>query len=259
MKFFFFLAGMVAYMTASAQTPGTMSFSCDTYAPESNYGTKHVLAVWIQNTADPSVFIKTRAKYGNEDDHLISWVAISDKNLVDAVTGATRTSYGTITSDWDGKDVSGEVVTDGDYQVFIEMGWGRNKTDDHAVTSFIFTKGANEENVTHQGDNNFSNVSISWVPEGTTGISSGTESFDYLKIFPNPAKENITIDFGNVSFREKYTVKIVNELGQVVWKHTLDKNNINISTYSLGGSGTYFIQVTDRDRNVKALKSLVVQ
>jgi len=258
LKFFVFLAGIVAITAVSAQTPGTLTFSCNTYAPNSDYGTKHVLAVWIQNTADPSIFIKTRNKYGSEDDHLTSWIAISGKNLVDAVTGATLSSYGTITSEWDGKDVSGTVVADGDYQVFIEMGWGRNKTDAHAVTSFTFTKGATEQNLTNGGGTNFSNIAISWVPEGSTGIAPGKETFDHLNVFPNPAKGNVTIDFGDVPLNDRYTVKIVSELGQVVWKHAVDKRNINISTYSLGGPGTYYLVVTNSDNRVNALRTLVV-
>ena len=73
----------------SAQTTGTLNFSSNTTAPSANWGNKHVAAIWIQNNANPSVFIKTNAKYGSEDDHLTSWVPVSGKNLVDAVTGST--------------------------------------------------------------------------------------------------------------------------------------------------------------------------
>ena len=254
----FFLAGLAVAGTVSAQTTGTFSFSCNTFAPNADYGTRHVLAVWIQNTANPSIFIKTRAKYGNEDDHLTSWIAISNKNLVDAVTGSTLSSYGTITSQWDGKNVSGSVVADGDYRVYIEMGWGKNKTSDHAVSSFAFTKSAAAQTLTPTGNNNFSNISISWTPDAVTAVSSVEESFGHLNIYPNPAKEQVTIDFGDISLTGKYTFKIINELGQVIWKEAVDQKHYMIKPSSLGGPGTYYLQVTDEDRQVKALRTFVV-
>lgn len=258
LKYFLFLAGIAATINVSAQTPGTFSFSCDTDAPNSDYGTKHVLAVWIQNTADPSIFIKTRAKYGNEDDHLTSWISISNKNLVDAVTGATLSSYGTISSEWDGKNVSGDVVPDGDYKIYIEMGWGRNKSEDHAVTSFTFTKSAAEDSRTDAGNNHFSIVSISWVPDATTGLSSEQDPFSHMNIYPNPANEIITVDFRDIPSTEKYNCKIINELGQVIWKQAVDQQYYRIKTGSLGGPGTYYLQVTDGDRNVKAFRTFLV-
>src|SRR5689334_11457313 len=90
---------------ALAQTAGTLTFSTDTYAPSDTWGNKHVLAAWLVNTANPAVFIKTNVKYGYEDDHLTSWIQQTNSNLVDAVTGATLTTYGKITVTWNGTDV----------------------------------------------------------------------------------------------------------------------------------------------------------
>lgn len=63
----------IATIPTYSQTAGTLTFSAGTTAPSAGYGLEHVLAVWLENTDNPSVFIKTRAKYGNEDDHLTSW------------------------------------------------------------------------------------------------------------------------------------------------------------------------------------------
>lgn len=175
-----------------AQTTGTLSFTCTTAAPSGNWGDKHMAAIWIQNNEDPSVFIKTNAKYGYEDDHLTSWVAISDKNLVDAVTGATLTSYGPISAEWDGTDVSQSVVADGDYSVYIEMGWGVNKVDDHAVSMFTFTKGTSPQTLTPAGTSNFSGISLNWLP--TTTLISSVED-NNVNVFPNPSNGVINLNF----------------------------------------------------------------
>lgn len=176
-----------------AQTTGTLSFTCTTDAPTGNWGDKHMAAIWIQNNEDPSVFIKTNAKYGYEDDHLTSWIAISDKNLVDAVTGATLTSYGPISAEWNGTDVSENVVIDGDYSVYIEMGWGVNKVDDHAVSMFTFTKGTSPQQLTPEGTSNFSGISLNWLP--TTTLISSVEDNNTVSVFPNPSNGVIHLNF----------------------------------------------------------------
>ena len=118
--FFAFSVFLILSATVNAQTAGSLTFSCTTAAPSGNWGDKHVLAVWIENTQNPSVFIKTKSKYGSEDDHLTAWGSKSGKNLVDAVTGATLSAYGKQSIIWDGTNVSHNVVADGNYNVFIE-------------------------------------------------------------------------------------------------------------------------------------------
>ncbi len=154
-------------INAFSQTAGELTFSCSTYAPTGSWGNKHVLAIWVMDTKDPANFIKTKAKYGHQDDHLTSWTAMSGKNLVDAVTGATLTSYGTESVLWDGTDVNSTVVPDGNYNVYIEMGWGRDKINQHAVLSFTFTKGADAVQLTPTGTSNYSDVSVEWKPTVT--------------------------------------------------------------------------------------------
>jgi len=178
---------------ALSQTAGTLTFTANTSAPSGTWGNKHVLAVWLENTANPSVFIKTKAKYGSEDDHLTSWIAKSKSNLVDAVTGATLGSYNPVTITWNGTNVSGTVVPDGNYKIWIEMGWGSNKTDAHAVTSFAFNKGPAKDSQTYTGTTNFSNAVVQWLPLVT--LIGATEDFDNVNVFPNPTTGMVNIDF----------------------------------------------------------------
>ncbi|WP_340115031.1 T9SS type A sorting domain-containing protein [Maribellus mangrovi] len=178
---------------ASAQTTGTLRFSCLTNAPSGTWGNKHVAAIWIQNNANPSVFVKTNAKYGHDDDHLTSWTAISGKNLVDAVTGATLSTYDTLSIEWDGTNVSHEVVPDGDYTVYIEMGWGRDKTAQHKTTGFSFTKGESVQQSNPAGNSNYSSVSVNWQPTAT--LVTSLEDKNGIGVFPNPSGGNVQLKF----------------------------------------------------------------
>jgi hypothetical protein len=224
-----------------SQTAGTLSFSCSTNAPSGNWGNKHVLAIWIENTQSPSAFIKTKAKYGNEDDHLTSWVAKSGKNKVDAVTGATLGSYSTQSIIWDGTDVNSNVVPDGNYKVFIEMGWGKDKTAQHSVSSYTFTKGVDVVNLTPAGNDNYSNVSIAWTPSVT--FSDALENSELVSVFPNPSNGIIKLDFKKSIPSAK--IRIENELGSLVYAKNLETDftglfQVDLSSFS---NGLYLVKV----------------
>lgn len=224
-----------------AQTAGTLSFTCTTAAPSGNWGDKHVAAVWIQNNENPSVFIKTNAKYGHEDDHLTSWTAISDKNLVDAISGATILSYGALSATWDATDVSQNVVLDGEYSVFIEMGWGKDKVNDHATSMFTFTKGPSAQQLTPGGNSNFSGISINWQP--TTTLISSVDDKNGVYVFPNPSKGAIKLNFQ----KELLNVKIeVSDLsGKILYSEKQQQIALGVKTLDISDvpEGMYLLTI----------------
>lgn len=226
---------------ALSQTAGSLTFSCNTTAPSGSWGNKHALAIWIENTQTPSVFIKTKAKYGNDDDHLTSWSAKSGRNLVDAVTGATLGSYEVRSIIWDGTDVSKKVVPDGTYNVFIEMGWGKDKVAQHAVSSFSFTKSANSVQLTPAGNNNYSNISIKWTP--TVTLSQTLENSGIAEVYPNPASGLVKLDVKRAIPQAK--IQVENSLGSAVFTKQLEKNftgilNIDLTAFA---NGIYFVKI----------------
>lgn len=244
--FFIIFFGLASFSTYS-QTAGTLTFSSGTFAPNSDYGTKHVLAVWLENTANPSVFIKTKAKYGNEDDHLTSWRAKSNSNLVDAVTGATLATYGILTGSWNGSDVAGTVVPDGTYNLFIEMGWGNNKTTAHAVTSFTFTKGPNAQHLTPTATTNFLNVVIDWTPMST--LIDAVENFDNVNVYPNPTTGLVNLKF--ISELEGATIKVTDMSGKTLFSESkinipVGSKHFDLSSYK---NGLYFISIESGNLN----------
>lgn len=228
-----------------AQTAGSLSFSANTTAPSGDWGNKHVLAIWIENTQQPAAFVKTNAIYGNQDDHLTSWVAISNKNEVDAVTGSTLTGYGTQSVIWNGTNVNSIVVPDGDYKVYIEMGWGKDKVNQHSVYSFIFTKGSSEVHLTPTGNSNYTNVKVDWVPVSTLGVSSGLKGLS--GIYPNP-----TTGILNLEIKESIPgakLALYNSLGEQVYK--IDVEN--------GFTGNMRLDISDFRNGMYLLKLISPQ
>ena len=240
--FFVILCGL-ATISTYGQTAGTLTFSAGTTAPSSDYGTKHVLAVWFENAANPSVFIKTQAKYGttDNDDHLTSWTAQSNSNLVDAVSSATLNTYGTITGTWNGTNVSGTVVPDGTYNLYIEMGWGKDHVAAHAVKSFTFTKGATCQHLTPVGTTNFTNIVIDWNPVST--LIGSIEKFDNVNLYPNPTTGMVNINFSNEL--QGASMVVTNSTGKTIVserniKIPVGTKLINLSAYE---NGLYFINI----------------
>ena len=231
-----------------AQTAGSLTFSCTTSAPSGSWGDKHVLAVWIENVQNPSLFIKTNSKYGQEDDHLTSWIAKSGKNLVDAVTGATLNAYGKRSVIWNGTDVSHNVVVDGDYKVFIEMGWGRDKVAQHSVMSFTFNKSGNSVHLTPAGNSNYSDVVIDWVPSVTLVNSIGNN--EPVNIYPNPTNGKVSLKFSeNLS---SANLVVENSLGVMVYRNKVESGFSGLFNIDLNGfaNGIYFIKIISPEKQL---------
>ncbi len=73
-------------------------------------------------------------------------------------------------------------------------------------------------------------ISVQVIPQGSTGIT--TNDFDKLKVYPNPAKENITIE---TTSNTKQSIEIVNLLGQSIYtSYIFNKLTIDVSSYSKG-------------------------
>ncbi len=120
------LVVLILFLVVSAdllsQTTGTLSFSVTTTS-SGGFSPEHFLAIWIENNS--GTFIKTKVRYTNSGDldHMQTWVTKSGQNVVDAITGSTLTTHGTVTFLWNGTNVAGSVVPDGSYFVWLEMAW----------------------------------------------------------------------------------------------------------------------------------------
>jgi hypothetical protein len=80
-----------------------------------------------------------------------------------------------------------------------------------------------------------------------------------LKVFPNPASTHITIDYGNFSSMGGYTLKITNNLGQVVFTTPINQQSsyIDLSTWS--GTGIYFVEIIDTQNNTIENRKILIQ
>jgi hypothetical protein len=84
---------------------------------------------------------------------------------------------------------------------------------------------------------NFYLISADSFGEGTTtGVSNS--SIESLSIYPNPAKEEVNIS----ALEMLLQVKILNNMGQVVYDKMINENNVRINTDSFT-NGVYFVEI----------------
>lgn len=156
-----------AGINLSAQnTAGTVTFSVTTASNGGQYSPKNIVAIWIKNSS--GTFVKTlKVMAAQRIQYLYKWKASSSSNTVGAITGATLSSHITHNVSWNVTNVSGSVVPDGTYQVWIEF------TDADAqgpYTSYSFVKGTTAVDTAYANVSKFSNAHLTWTPT-PTGIN----------------------------------------------------------------------------------------
>lgn len=141
-------------------TPGTVTFTVRTVAAGGNYSPKHVLAIWVEKDG---AFVKTRKAMANQrKQYLYTWKAVSNYNVVDAITGSTLTSHQTHTVQWDCTDLDGNIVSDGTYKIRIEF------TDKHAqgpLFGIEFIKGTEAISLNPPDEQYFKDIEFSYEPD----------------------------------------------------------------------------------------------
>jgi hypothetical protein len=91
-----------------------------------------------------------------------------------------------------------------------------------------------------------------------TGIFPQDNS-NTIKIFPNPANSNITIDYGNFAIMNGYQLKIQNSIGQQVFQTNITQQTDYLSLNNWGGNGLYFVHIIDPQGNTIDIRKIVLQ
>lgn len=216
--------------SVNASTSGTLTVSVTTKAGSlQGYSPSNIMAIWIVDNS--GVFVKTLLAQANtRKSDLYKWkAATSTYNVVDAVTGATQSSYGLRTCTWNATNVSKAVVADGNYTVWMEV------TDDAVqgpLTSYTFAKGPTAVTLTPANLTNFTGISIQWVPAVTAIEQVKLENL--YAVYPNPTTSSIFVNGTDIKEIEIFTIT-----GKSLFKTNQQK--INLSSLQ---RGTYLAHIT---------------
>ena len=91
-----------------------------------------------------------------------------------------------------------------------------------------------------------------------TGIDP-PDNINTLKIYPNPARDHIFINTGDYTKMNGYQLKIIDQLGAVVFETNVEEPlyEVNLSTWS--GIGLYYVQVIDPGGIIIDIRKIVLQ
>lgn len=232
-KFLILLLVCLSANLVIAQTNGTLSVSVTTGTTGGTYSPRNVVAIWIEDNSGK--FVKTLLAYANtRKTHLNTWEASTTAagsafNITDAISGATQSSHGTRTCQWNGKDYSGKLMADGVYKIQMEL-TDKNATGNTA--SFTFTKGPNTQNLAPANVPSFSSISINWS-SSTTGINPEITTSNTIVVYPNPGTGQFTVLGEDIK-----TVEVNDLSGKLISKSNTPF--FNLASYP---KGIYFVSV----------------
>jgi hypothetical protein len=145
-------------------SPCKFTVDVDTITARGPYAPDNTAAIWVQTFAGK--FVKTLLLDGTiRANALVHWIAVSNLNKVDAVTGATRLAQGPLTATWNCTDTSEAEVPDGSYAVCVTFAEGC--IDQPVCTSspmdcLVVEKGAAAATFRGQDTANFSNFVVTY-------------------------------------------------------------------------------------------------
>ena len=96
------------------------------------------------------------------------------------------------------------------------------------------------------------------INTGITGYNPITY-LNTLKIWPNPSNDHITIDAGDLTTMNGYSIKIEDAQGQQVFQNAVNQQQFYIDITSWGGNGFYFVRIIDPQGNTVDIKKIVLQ
>jgi hypothetical protein len=80
-----------------------------------------------------------------------------------------------------------------------------------------------------------------------------------LKVYPNPANDHITIEYGAYANMSGYTLKITNTLGAAVFTTAINQKTSSVVLNDWGGHGIYFVHLIDAKNNTLDIRKIVIQ
>lgn len=232
-------------------TDGVLTFSVQTVTNNATYSPRNVLAIWIKD-AQGNFVISRKVMAANRKQHLVKWVASSNNNVVNAITGATLPNHQQHNISWDCRNVAGNLVPDGLYEIWIEF-TERNSASGGAVgpsTKVTFTKGIDVVSVNPPDESYFKNMNLNYNPLNV-GLDENLELSLNFRAFPNPFNDRLNVSF-DLPVSSFMNISVYDLTGKRIVELVNDRLPMGVNTFAWSGdlengqkinAGVYFIRV----------------
>jgi hypothetical protein len=91
-----------------------------------------------------------------------------------------------------------------------------------------------------------------------TGINP-PNNVNTIRVFPNPALDHVTVDFGNYGLMNGYSFRITNSIGQVVYFSPINQQSVYLPLGDWSGPGLYFVELLDPQSVTVDTRHIVLQ
>ena len=106
---------------------------------------------------------------------------------------------------------------------------------------------------------NYITVTDTLIINTTLSLLSQPNNVNTIIVYPNPASTHITIDYGDYTLMNGYTLQIVNTLGQTMYTTPINQQSSYIDLTTWTGNGLYFVQIIDPQNNTIENRKIVIQ
>jgi hypothetical protein len=91
-----------------------------------------------------------------------------------------------------------------------------------------------------------------------SGVSA-PGNINVIKVYPNPASTQVTINYGNYSIMNGYKILITNSLGQQVFQSVINHPFDILNITNWGGNGVYPLYIIDPQGNIVDVRKIILQ
>ena len=233
--------------TNTITTGSTATFTATTSDPNPSY-------VWQSDFGQGYVTLNNYGNYSGVNTHALSISNIQLPNHTQAVRVISTSGNCIDTSNVASILVSDTCITTITDTSIVLI------TDTNIVivtdTNYVTIVDTNYVTV---NDTSFITVTDTLLIQTTiTGINPPNNS-NTLRVFPNPANDHITIDYGNFGIMNGYQLKIENSLGQQVFQTNITQQSDYIGLMNWGGNGLYFVRIINPQGNTIDIRKIVLQ
>jgi hypothetical protein len=92
-----------------------------------------------------------------------------------------------------------------------------------------------------------------------TGFEGQPSWLNTVTVFPNPASDHITIDYGNFALMAGYNTIITDAAGATVYSSAVNSQQVEIDINAWGSMGVYYMSVYDASGALVAVRHIVLE
>lgn len=195
----------------------------------------------------------TSADASNSGENLVAHIVVIEKNVLKSSYSASPGSNSETSYEY----VMRKMLPDADGMVLVNT--AINGSDSTLINWTLHKiKNIDELRVVAFVQNNTTKEVYQAQLFNPDKITSVKEEFftNSFSVFPNPAKDEITISFGTITSIR--FIRLYNSLGQVVHSESVNSRAPHIRLITELPSGMYFIEVEGNDFRFKELKKMVI-